>query len=38
MNAIGSFVEWGPALVGSIILVRIFNLYVKPLDAVKWKN
>jgi hypothetical protein len=38
MNAIGSFVEWGPALVGSIILVRIFNLYVKPAEQLKWKK
>ena len=37
MNAIGSFVEWGPSLVGSMVLVWGFMRFVKPPEAIQWK-
>jgi hypothetical protein len=38
MNAIGSFVEWGPALVGSVILVVMFNRFFILPDSVVWRK
>jgi hypothetical protein len=38
MNAIGSFVEWGPSLVGAIVLVWGFIRFVKPPEAIQWKT
>ena len=38
MNAIGSFVEWGPSLVGAMVLVWGFMRFVKPREAIQWKT
>ena len=39
MNSIGSFVEWGPSLIGSVVLVWIFNkFYIRSSGSIQWKS
>ena len=39
MNSIGSFVEWGPSLVGSVVLVWIFyKFYIRTPGSIQLKS
>ena len=39
MNSIGSFVEWGPSLVGSVILAWFFTkFYIGSPGSMQWKS
>ena len=39
MNALGSFVAWGPSFVGSVVLVWIFNkFYIGSPGSIQWKS